>query len=73
MACVNSIEINCPHVKTTVEAICMCEVSWCFSCCDHGGSTLPSHIGGARSLLVHAGVMVCRLVGSFQESRALHS
>lgn len=32
MACVNSIEINCPHVKTTVETICVYEVTWRFPC-----------------------------------------
>lgn len=62
MACVNSVELDCPQVNTTVGTICLCEVSWCFSYCEQGGITLPSHIGGARSPLVHAGFMVCRLV-----------
>ena len=60
MACVNSVELDCPHVKITVCTLC--EVSWCFSRCEQGGITPSSHIGGARSPLVHAGFMVCRLV-----------
>ena len=30
MACVNSIELDCPHVKTTVGTICICEVCSAF-------------------------------------------